>query len=190
MLRAVRLAACLAFLAALGCANPPTIRFDPGHDFQRARSWNWRPIDANSRQHSLDLELRERLGSAVERELALRGMPRSATPDLLVNCQLALTRQHVLRTETSATRFVPSLDHTPSYDVESSVQRWVVYERVLLRIVVTDARTGQMVWSGDVQRRVRGRFVSHAERAVEELLASFPPPPALEARLPHAVATR
>ena len=82
-----------------------------------------------------------------------------------------------MRKETPAARFVPSLHGDNStYDVQASVEQIVIYEVAHLAIEISDAQSGQIVWSSRAERRVRGRFVDRAERTVAELLAAFPPP--------------
>ena len=44
-----------------------------------------------------DLELRDRIGEVVTRELHERGFERSPRPDLHVTCKLALKREQVVR---------------------------------------------------------------------------------------------
>lgn len=190
MSRAARFAAAIAAVTlGLACAPGARVDFDASHDFRRARSWDWLPQGDDTPPPARDPELHDRLGDAIERELAQRGLVRSPAPDLYVACQVALAREQVLRTETPADKHLPSLHQgSPSYDVGTSEQRLVEYENALVRIEVRDAASRRVVWSAVIERRVRGRFLAHAERAVAELLAGFPPPPppAREARAPRA----
>jgi hypothetical protein len=177
VLRSARLAACLAGLAALACAGAAQVDFDPAHDFRRARTWDWLPIDEPAGQYMEDVELRDRIGEVVARELQERGFARSRRPDLHVTCKLALTREQVVRKETPPLAFLPSLHGgEASYEVQGAVEQLIVYETAHLVIEISDARSGRVVWSGSADRRVRGRFLPRAERTISELLANFPPP--------------
>jgi hypothetical protein len=177
VLRPARLAAYLAGLAALACAGAAQVDFDPGHDFRRARTWDWRPIDEPAGQYMQDLELRDHIGEVVTRKLHERGFARSRRPDLYVTCKLALKREHVVRKETPPLAFLPSLHGgEASYEVQGSVENLIVYETAHLVIEISDAQSGRVVWSSRADRRVRGRFLRQAERTVAELLSEFPPP--------------
>lgn len=176
---APRTAAFLTLAAALACASGPRIEGDPTYEWPEAASWDWLPLTPDESKLS-DLELRNRIGDAIARELAERGLRRSDAPDLRVACWIARTRERVLRTEATAARFLPSLHAgEPSYEITGSQRRVVHYERVILGIAVFDARSQSLVWQGQLEERVRGRFLERAERAVARLLARFP---RLEAR--------
>ena len=180
-------AACLCLVASLACATRPRVESDPAHDFAAARRWNWLPQERLAAPLVTDAALRERLGASIERELTARGLERSEEPDLLASCQLAVSRERVLRTETPATTFLPSLHGgEPSYYITASRTQQIEYERVALRIALTDARSGKVVWSVYLVRRVRGSFLERADEAVATLLSELPPlavTPPLEAAL-------
>jgi hypothetical protein len=180
VLRTARLAACCVGLAALACAGAAQVDFDPAHDFRRARSWDWRPIDEPAGQYLADPELRERIGEGVARELTRRGFTRSGRPDFYVTCKLALKREQVVRKETPPLRFLPSLHgDSASYEVQVTVEQLVTYETAHLVIEISDARSERVVWTSRAYRRVRGRFLEQAVRTIAELLETFPTPPVI-----------
>lgn len=176
MLRASRIAACLGAAAALACAGGPRVDFDAAHDWSRAASWDWL-VRSPDVPRLGDEALSVQLAGALARELSARGLAHSPRPDLRVACGVALAREQVLRTELPASSFLPSLHGgSPSYEISASQRRWLSYETAALVVEIFDARTQRKLWSGRLERRVRGSFAEHADEAVAELLASFPPP--------------
>jgi len=149
---------------------------------RRAASWDWQRLGPEQPPLG-DEPLSQALAASIERELTARGLQRSARPDLRVRCGIALEREQVLRSE-SASDFLPSLHAgSPSYEISGRQPRWLSYETAELVVEIFDARTQRALWSGRLERRVRGRFAERADAAVAELLASFPPaaPPLLSA---------
>jgi hypothetical protein len=168
-------AACACLVVSLACAGRPQVESDVSHDFASVRRWSWLPEDQHTAPLVADAALRDRLADSIERELAAHGLEHAEGPDLWVSCQVALTREHVLRTETPASTFLSSLGHTPSYEVTASRTRVIEYERIELRIALTDARTRRIVWSARLERRVRGSFLERVDEVVAALLSALPP---------------
>jgi hypothetical protein len=173
VLRARGLAACLSAVGLLACAGDVQVQSDPAHDWSHSTTWGWLPLEAEALLP--DPPLRAALADAVEQQLAAHGLARGASPDLYVVCRVRVEPEQVLRTETPAEQFVPSLHGgAPSFVVLASRQVLIRYERVALTIEISDARTRQAVWRGHEEERVRGAFLPHAARSVASLLAHLP----------------
>jgi hypothetical protein len=173
-MRARRLAACLG-LALAACASEVKVESPPAPGLATVRSWNWLPFDEGTTSLVADAALRERVATAIGQALAARGLALSERPDIFASCQLALAREWRLHTETPAASFLPSLHaQTPSYVITASRTRLVLYEHVVLRVALSDARTRSPLWSARLERRVRGAFLEEVDEAVAKLFRALP----------------
>jgi hypothetical protein len=50
----------------------------------------------------------------------------------------------------------------------------VLYEHVVLRVALSDARTRSPLWSARLERRVRGAFLEEVDEAVAKLFRALP----------------
>ncbi|HXK23290.1 MAG TPA: DUF4136 domain-containing protein [Myxococcota bacterium] len=170
------LAARLSLFGALACASAP-VEIDAPRDLQGFRTWEWQPVETRPTVPA-DPVLDARLRDAIARELYARGFrpPRQERADFGVTYQVALKRELVVRTDTHAQQFLPSLHAgTPSYEIVASERRVVRYERFALHVELRDSATGDVVWRADLEDRTRGRFLAKADEAVATLLRELPP---------------
>ena len=175
---AVAIVAGLSLSLAVGCANVPEISFDARDDFSHYRTWDWLPgtariIDAPTENLvGLDRDL----ARIVELELERQGLERvRGGADLRVGAVLNVRREVKTVFETGAIEFLPSHHASPSFQVQSTVQRDEVQERFRLVVFATDPRLGRVVWTGALEDRSRERFASYLERTVASILGQFPP---------------
>ena len=176
--RIFRLAAtALALLA--GCATSYDVRVDSAHDFSGDRSWDWggrstRVVDATPGD---EIRLDNLTARSVAGALARGGRVQvGVDPDLLVGFELDVTRERVAVNETGAIYLLSSHDSSPSFLVQSTEQRIETYHRGLLRIDVTDHRSGRVVWRGELRTRIRGDLDDTLRETIPELLARLGAP--------------
>jgi hypothetical protein len=174
---AASFAAALVAVLVSGCATTTVdIAFDDRQDFSGYRTWGWlsraaKVEAAPSEEPALDA-LTSRL---VDRELRGRGLVLAHDgADLLVSYALRIQRQVVAVNETSAENLLPSLHASPSYLIQVTTTRVEVYDSGHLQIVVTDGRSGRVVWRGDLWARHRENFARHLPDHVSRLLGQFP----------------
>jgi hypothetical protein len=113
----------------------------------------------------------------VEIGLSDRGFRRTTNdPDLLVYFQLVVREQLVQQNVTGAIQHLPSLSHSPSYDVQMTRTELRRYELAELLVLMLDPRDRRLVWRGRFNERYSGKFAPHLGEAVSQLLAHVPPP--------------
>ena len=179
MRRVNRLAWLLLLLAGAACAPAIRVDVDPAEDFSGYAQWAWLPRRSEARgSNTASPEYRAQIERAIERELSARGLTRvdEAEADFFVTYHAGVRREIHLRTETPAPTQLDSLHQSPSYVVQGSEQRVVVYEKVRLAVDVADGRERQLVWRGRTQRRDRGSIDAHLDSVVAEIFAHFPVP--------------
>ena len=175
---AVAIAAVVSMSVCVACTTLLEISFDERADFSRYRTWDWLPgaartIDAPT-PYLVGLD--RDLARLVERELERQGFERVRRgADLRIGVLLNVRREVVKVFETGAVEQLSSLHESPSYQVQTTVERQETHERSRLVVVATDARRGKVVWTGALEERFRGQFSPYLERTVANLLEHFPP---------------
>ena len=180
MFRLLRLAALLVLaIATTGCATMMvSSHVQRTIDFAQYRTYGWGPPDAlPSGDPRLDENpfFNDHMLGAVEKQLAARGLVLSSagTPDLLIHYHASVNRRID----------VDRVDREYGYCYgEDCRGRVVEYEAGTLILDVVDNRTNRVVWRGWAQDSFEGvidnrdRLERVINRAVEQMLARFPPP--------------
>jgi len=178
---AVHFAAVMLASFGVACTSTVDVSIDQQTNLAGYRTWNFLSLGSgNVRAPSSDpRELDARLTGLVERYLLERGFARvTGRPDFFVSYFLEVRRQAVIVTETPATEFLSSLDHSPSYEIQATESRVEIYEIGHLAILVSDPDEQRVVWRGGFEGRFRGEISPHLEDAVSSLLEHLPAPAA------------
>jgi len=178
---AVRFGAVMLASFGVACTSTVDVSIDQQTNLADYRTWNFLSLGSgNVRAPSSDpRELDARLTGLVERYLLERGFARvTGRPDFFVSYFLEVRRQAVIVTETPATEFLSSLDHSPSYEIQATESRVEIYEIGHLAILVSDPDEQRVVWRGGFEGRFRGEISPHLEDAVSSLLEHLPAPAA------------
>jgi len=160
----------------LACAKP-VVEVAADADFSGYETWDWLPRrDPLGAELQPRPELHERVTAQVERELRARGYRRvqGVPPDFFVTYHLELQAELVVRRETAAEEALETFQQGGSYDITRTTTHVARYERVTLAIDAAEGRERQLVWRGQLEERVRGRFDRRAADCVAEILESFP----------------
>jgi len=187
MLRAVHLGAAILASIGVACASAVNVRIDQRKDFAGYCTWNFLSLeDGNVRAPLSDArELNARLTRAVEVALLEQGFVRvMGRPDFYVSYFLEVRRQLVIVTETPALEHLPSLDQSPSWEIQATERRIESYEIGQLTILVSDPDEQAVVWRGGFEGRFRGALSPHLGDAVSSLLERLPAPAAASAARP------
>lgn len=170
---------------ASGCRTP-TLKIETPGDASRYRTWDFaHPVrDVNHAPVLVGVDLEPLVAKQIEIGLADRGFLRASNdPDLLVHFQLVVRGQLVKENVTGAIQHLPSLHHSPSYDVQATQIEFRRYEFAELLVLMLDRREHSVVWRGTLGDRYRDEFAPHLGEAVAQLLARVPPPrPSANAR--------
>jgi hypothetical protein len=162
-----------------GCSTTGAVRThrDDTVDFSEYRSWSWLPgehRDDSPRDggaHVLSTLVLEQ----VHRELSGRGFHyQHDDADLGVTARLTVTRERHVTHLSSAVESLHSFHDSPSFEIQTTEQEFVDYERGHLLIRVFDRRRNREVWRGEYENRHRDSFTAHARTAVANTLGSFP----------------
>jgi len=172
-------------LAALGIGCSTSIEVHTSHhpsaDFSNRTSYAWLPRSPTGDPRLDDEALDERVRTAVEAELAAKGLTKTAESP-----QLLLAHQVVLRSETRVSRFddpdsVWDKDYVPRIDPSSDEAEFERdYDVGILVLEFSNPETKVVLWRGSANTeadlrdpsRKRDRIVQEAVRA---MLAGFPP---------------
>ena len=179
----LRITVCLLIAFALisfasGCQTPRLQIETPG-DASGYRTWNFiHPArDVIHAPLPVGIDLDPVVAKQVEIGLSDRGFRRMKNdPDLLVYFQLVVREQLVEQNVTGAIQHLPSLNHSPSYDVQATRTELRRYEIVELLVLMFDPRERRLIWRGRFNERYRDEFAPHLGEAVSQLLAHVPPP--------------
>lgn len=180
MFRLLRLAALPGLaLVITGCATMMVSSHVERHvDFAQYRTYDWGLPDAlPTGDPRLDDNpfFNDHMQGAVEKQLAARGLVlfSAGTPDLLIHYHASVNQR----------LDVDRVDREYGYCYgEDCTGRVVEYEAGTLILDVVDSRTNRVVWRGWAQDSFDGvidnrdRLARVINRAVEQMLARFPPP--------------
>lgn len=169
------LAACAAALVACAATMTVSSHVERGLDFSRYRSFSWGPADAlPTGDPRLDQNpfFKDHVQGAVEKQLALRGLPVTAgDADLVVHYHANVSRRINPNQADRAYGYCPSGDCLPAP---------IEYEAGTLVLDVVDARTNRLVWRGWAQMGVENllhdadRMAVTIDRAVTRMLQRLP----------------
>jgi hypothetical protein len=163
---------------ASGCRTPRLQIETPG-DASGYRTWDFvQPVrDVIHAPLPVGIDLDPVVAKQVEIGLSDRGFRRTTNdPDLLVYFKLVVREQLVEQNVTGAIQHLPSLSHSPSYDVQVTRTELIRYEIAELLVLMLDPREHHLVWRGRLNERYRDEFAPHLGEAVSQLLAQLPPP--------------
>jgi hypothetical protein len=168
-------------LASFGvaCASTVDVEIEQRADLAGYCTWNFLTLpDGNVHAPLNDsYEIDVTLNRLVESGLLERGFVRVMDrPDFFVSYFLDVRRQLAVVTETPAMESLPSLDHTPSYEIQVTNSRIERYEIGQLTILVSDPFAQTVVWRGGFAGRFRGALFPHLGDAVASLLTRLPEP--------------
>jgi hypothetical protein len=167
----------ISALAITGCA-PIHVgsHVDHGLDFARYRTYAWGSPDARpAGDPRLEQNgfYRDHVEGAIDKQLAARGLARSASgqPDVLIHYHATTSRRiDVSRNQTS-----------PYCYGEDCLSGVVEFETVTLVLDLIDADTNRMIWRGWAQHRMDGlagnpyRMARTIEEAVARMVKRLPP---------------
>jgi hypothetical protein len=183
---AVRVRLLVLVLLLGGCAGTPeppltvASRHDPAFDFTAVETFAWGEARPTGDPRLDDLQLDARLQAAVGDALARRGLRVDPeAPDLTVWFYKALQDRVDVVVVGRGGGFARAQESSEVGTAETHVD---IYSRGGLVLDLVDARTNSVVWRGRVTGRVEPdapleRRDARLRRAVDELLAEFPPPP-------------
>jgi hypothetical protein len=175
--RRIGLVAALIALALCSCSTVAVrTDWDQAHDFSAWRSFAWMPegTEPKGRRPVDDPLVDERIRAAVERTLAAKGYQRARNPDFYVGTAVYVREKLDVYT----------INHYYGWGY-----RWGVglpethvteYDEGTLVIDLADAKSRKLVWRGSGSKRIDPspspeRVTESVNRAVEEILADFPP---------------
>lgn len=159
-----------------GCASGPTIvsNTQPGTDFRQFQTYNFFEPLGTDRASGTRTPLSSHLMAAMDRELSLRGLTRSDSPDLLVDFSTWAVDRVDVRT-------------TPSHSVRHSnwhrgFHTWPTYHTTVrqytegsLIIDILDPGTNSLVAEGTATSRMNENEVSgqQVDNVVAQIMASI-----------------
>jgi hypothetical protein len=169
----------LAFSAwlALGCAHSVVVDVDEQEDFSSYRTWDWMPqvrpkVIAMSGNGSA---LEAQMARLIEASLREQGLERSSDhPDFYLTYFLVVKRQTEIVQQAVAPEYLASLNDSPSYWIEGSVEEIRHYNAYRLAIGVSGG-PGRMTWRAVVANRVAAETELPLGDAIEILFERFPP---------------
>jgi len=166
-------------LPIAGCSTTDPVRThrDDSVDFSEYRTWSWLPVERSdgSSRNRIDQELSALVLEQIQRELSERGFHyRHEHADLGVTARLTVTRERHVTYHSGAIESLHSFHDSPSFEIQTTEQEFVDYERGHLLIRVFDRRRNREVWRGEYEDRHRDSFAAHARAAVANTLGSFP----------------
>ena len=165
-------------LAVTACATTMSVssHVERGLDFSRYRSFAWGPADAlPTGDPRLDQNpfFKDHVQGAVEKHLALRGIPVTAgDADLLIHYHANITRRIDLNQADRAYGYCAAGDCAPMP---------VDYEAGTLVLDIIDARTNRLIWRGWAQNSVEDllhdpdRMAKTIQDGVTRMLRRLPP---------------
>jgi len=154
--------------------------WDPNADFSRIASWDWVPGPQGSTGNPrLDSDLLDqRIRSAVDAELSLRGVRRAreGNPDVLIAYHLGVENKIDVNTVQRSYGYGPYWYSGPAY-TETYVSE---YEQGTLLIDILQPEDRRLVWRGAGQARVNESGSpedreARVREAVRKILEQFPP---------------
>ena len=176
----------IALLAALAagwwtaCAAqaPVSVVHDPRDDLSQYRTWDWiegKSIVVRAPAYDAD-QVEARLAELVENGLRERGFARAPGGGEMRVAALVVARRtlHSVRRAT-AMQTLTSF-HETRYEVESDVSDLRPVDRYRVSIYVTGPRQERVLWQAEVTDQRADGFVPYLPKAVDTLLAEFPPP--------------
>jgi len=155
------------FLLGTSCSIP--VEVYQGRDdsyFQPELTYAFQALDIDNQtdlepyQPHLDL-----LRSEVSRELEIRGLRKSDTPDLLVNIGIVLTEEEATRETTI--QEAPLYQGQRNYQWKSEEIVYSVYKQGALVIDLIDKETSELVWKA-AGTRVLPKSLDKRARLIEE----------------------
>jgi len=186
----IRAAVLLFMLLATSCSGLSVMSdYDHDYDFTRQRTYRWA---AESHRDSSDVLsanplLKNRVQSAIERELAARGFfaaSGSAPAALDVEAHAYVSEKSMIRHEPAP--FYPrvywrgrGLRYYPWFDPFDAVPVVYQYDEFLLLIDMTDRTGMRMVWNGSARGLLKRYRTGEAMQrdidfAVSEIFSDFP----------------
>jgi hypothetical protein len=168
-----------------GCAAPPPIQvtYDECEDLSHFQTWDWieggavyvyTPFDAAGGE--------QRLSALVEGALRARGLERAqGRAELRVAALLVGTRRVETFSRARAMQTLFSNHDLGSYEVQGEEIERRAVDRCRLAIYVTGSQQERMVWQAVSEEQHKDGCALHLEDAIASLLASFPPPPGVQA---------
>jgi hypothetical protein len=170
--------AAAAGAALLACSHAKVeTQFDPKAEYGRYKTWSWiaeepGPEQAQAVRNPAVLGL---VRSAVERELAARGLARAtgAEPDLLVAVH-GFAHDRIEVTHYGYAEPVAYGWYSPPGAYGTNVQQ---YREGTLILDLVDAKTKQLVWRGTATDTVQStsEVPKVIDGAVKEMLGHYPP---------------
>jgi len=166
----------LSALAPVGCATMNvSSHVERGVNFAQYRTFDWGPADAlPTGDPRLDRNpfFKDHLEGAVEKQLAMRGLERSAsgTPDLLIHYHANITQRFE----------VNGIDRDRGYCYEKCQPRLKEYEQGTIVLDLVDGHTNSVIWRGWAQDAVdkvlndQDRMDRQINQAVTKMMERFP----------------
>jgi hypothetical protein len=173
MKKLIWMAALLVLLAA--CASGPSIvsNTSDGTDFRAFKTYNFFPQLGTDRSNGVRTPISSRLMAAMEREMELRGLTQSDSPDLLIDFNVWTEDRVDIRS-------------TPSHTVHRShwnrgFSTWPTYNTTVrqytegsLLIDLIDPRSGTLVAEAAASQRISDTSLdqAQADKLVAELMSN------------------
>jgi len=160
-----------------GCATRVTVDVREQDAIASKQRWRWAEAGEASAPPAIPGSpgLRGRVVVTLERALERRGYAKSTeAPEFRVAVELQLALEIEERYEAGAIGFLPSFDHTPSYEYQTSEPRETRFHRVVLLLVITDEESGRVLWRSRLTGRYADGFGAHVGEAVEALIEGLP----------------
>jgi hypothetical protein len=163
-------------------AQDVTYDFDRTTDFSRLRSFAFTDTDSSSTTPFLH----DRLFGSITRELSLRGMTKSDTPDVLIRAHLSTEIRNEVRTWGYGGWYGSYGWYGPYSYYPYGLAWGAPYYEVLdvrydtITIEMTDARTGTLVWQGRGVKRVGTEWDPEeldekVYKTTRKILKNYPP---------------
>lgn len=171
-------------LCAFGCSSLQVgYDYDPSVDFSRYRTWYWLPPTSDGDPRTSNDLLNARIRNAVEEALAAKGYRRAPTGegDFGVGYHTAIEGKLDVRTIDTYYGYGPGWGHYGGLGGMGTETYVDQYDQGTLLLDVVDARTHRLAWRGSASARVVEGLqpeerAARIRKAVDEMLAKFPPP--------------
>lgn len=182
-----------AILALSACSSVDTSwDYNPDVNFSQIKTFAWTTVDNDGSQYHLDGLMDERVRHAVDHEMAVKGIKQVAKDkaQVLVNY---LTK---VNTKVDINTFTNYYGYNPYYPYYGANGGWgrpwgsipvtetqvKEYNVGTLIIDIIDAKTDKLIWRGSLGGIIRDKDtpqqrVQFINKAVNEILANFPPKP-------------
>lgn len=172
-----------------GCSSLKTSSdYDPSANFSDVKTYAWVERKTQDTHYHLDGLMDQRVRSAVNRQLSLKGMKQvaPAKADVLMNYLIKVDKKINVDTFNSNYGYNPYYGHGWGMSgFMYSQTRVREYEVGTLILDMVNRESGKLIWRGSVADTIRNQNtpeerIEVVNQAISEMLVNYPPKPATE----------